>query len=130
MPIGPRPGWLCRNYLRLVGVFRGQMRLDLFLRELRGQIDCRNHTVGPRDAFSRNIERGSVIGTGAGKGQTEGDVHAGMKGVQLQWNQTLIVIHAESGVPFPVSEMEEESVGRNGPFETRSRLVRSKMGLV
>ena len=91
--------------------------LSLLLRELRGQIDRSDHTVWVRDAFAGDIKGGAVIGTGARKRQAEGDVHTGMKGVQLQRNQALIVIQTESGVPFLVSEMEEESIRRDGPLE-------------
>ena len=112
--LAPERRWLCYD---LVRVFPGQTWLSLLLRELRGQIDRSDHTVWARDAFAGDIEGGAVIGTGARERQAEGDVHAGMKGVQLQWNQTLIVIQTESGVPFLVSEMEEESIRRDGPLE-------------
>src|SRR6185312_14487193 len=75
--------WLCYD---LVRVFLGQTWLSLLLRELRGQIDRSDHTVWARDAFAGDIEGGAVIGTGARKRQAEGDVYAGMKGVQFQRN--------------------------------------------
>ena len=66
-----------------VPLFRGQTCLSLLSRELCRQIDRGDHTVWARDAFAGDIERGAVIGTGARKRQAEGDVHPGMKGVQL-----------------------------------------------
>jgi hypothetical protein len=114
MPVGPTARMAV---LRLGWCVLWQLGLDFFLRELRGQVDRGDHTVWARDAFAGDIERGAVIGTGARKRQAEGDVHAGMKGVQLQRNQTLVVIQTESSVPFLVSEMEEERIGRDGPLE-------------
>ena len=61
-------GWLCHNYFCLIRVFRGQAWLSLFLRQLRGQIDCSDHAIGARDTFAGDIERGAVIGAGAWKG--------------------------------------------------------------
>src|SRR5207248_10300342 len=110
----PEPRWLCYG---LGGVFRGQTRLSLVVGELRRQIDRSEHTGWARDAFAGDIEGGAVIGTGARERQAEGDVGAGMKGVQLQRNQALIMIQTESGVPFLVNEMEEESIRRDGPLE-------------
>ena len=102
----------------LVRFFLGRDQLLALLREFRGEVNCRDHAVGPRRALARDVEGSSMIGAGPRKRQAECHVHSGMKGVQLQWNQTLIVIHAESGVPFPVSEMKEECVGRDGAVET------------
>src|SRR5438067_4459378 len=112
--LAPEPRWLCYD---LVRVFPEQTWLNLLLRELRGQIDRSDHTVWARDAFAGDIEGGAVIGTGARERQAEGDVHCGMKGVQVQRNQALIMIQTESGVPFLVNEMEEESIRRDGPLE-------------
>ena len=100
-------------------VSRGQTWLSVFLREFHGQIDRRNHAVGARDAFTRDIERGAVIGAGARKRKAEGNVYAGMEGMQFQRNQTLVVIHAEGSVPFLVSEVEEERVRGMGAGEMR-----------
>src|SRR5207249_3832146 len=86
-------------------------------REFGRETNRGNHAIRTGNAFAGDVEGGAVIGTGARKRQAEGDVHAGMKGVQLQRNQALIVIQTESGVPFLVSEMEEESIRRDGPLE-------------
>src|SRR5205823_8605873 len=94
-----------------------QTWLGLFLREFPSQLDRRNHTVGPRDAFARYIERGAMIGAGARKGQAESHVHTAVKGVKFKRDQTLIVIHAKGGVPFPVSKMEKKCVRGDGAFE-------------
>src|SRR6266487_1930904 len=111
--LAPQPGWLCYDFR----VFRGQTWLGLFLREFSGQLDRRNHTVGPRDAFARDIERGAMIGAGARKGQAEGHVHTAVKGMKFKRDQTLIVIHAKGGVPFPVSKMEKKCVRGDGALE-------------
>src|SRR5438128_2476199 len=121
--MGEFSSFIACSVFRLARVFRGQKCLTLFLSELRGQIDRRDHAVGARDAFARNIERGAMIGTGARKGQAEGNVYTGMEGVQLQRDQTLIVIHAKGGVPFLVSEMKEERVRGDGTFEDRGMLI-------
>src|SRR4051794_5911018 len=108
----------------------GTRSATFLLRELRGEVNCRDHAVGPCGTLARDVEGGSMIGTGPRKRQAERHVHSGMKGVQLQWNQTLIVIHAESGVPFSASKMEEESVGRKRAGEIRSCFLRSENGFV
>src|SRR5437764_6565868 len=116
-PVPWRTTRLCYD---LVCVFRGQTWLTLFPRQLCRQIDRRNHTVGASDAFARDVEGGAMIGAGSGKGQAESNVYAGMEGMQFQRDQTLIVVHANCGVPFLVSEMEEERVRRDGAGKTRS----------
>src|SRR5438067_2530804 len=119
MPFGPTARMGVLQYFRVVCVLRGQTWLSLFLRELRGQVDRRNHAVGACDAVAGDIEGSAVIGAGAGKGQAESNVHAGMEGVQLQRDQTLIVVKAESSVPFLVSEMEKERVGGVGAGKSK-----------
>ena len=58
-----------------------------------------------------------MIGAGARKGETERDIHAFMEGVQLERDQSLIVIHAEHGVEFALDRAMENRVGREGAGE-------------
>jgi hypothetical protein len=80
--------------------------------KLNRERDCRDHAVLPRDAFASNLEGCAVIGAGARKRQTERNVHAAVESVQLQWDQTLIVIHAENGIEFTFSGATKDGVGR------------------
>src|SRR5689334_18800639 len=70
------------------------------LNQLGGQIDRRDHAVGLGDSFAGNLECGAVIRTGPGKWQPQRGVHAAVKSVQLERDQSLIVIHAKHGVEF------------------------------
>ena len=67
---------------------------------------------GVRDSFSGDLECCSVIGTRAWEWQAECRVHAVMKRIQLQRNQTLIVIHAKHGVEFAVGRAMKDCVRR------------------
>src|SRR6476469_10805266 len=63
--------------------------------EFHREIDRGNHAVGPREVFPCDLESGAVIGARSGKGKPEGDVHAFVKRVEFQRDESLIVIHAE-----------------------------------
>ena len=54
----------------------------------------RNNSFNARDFFAGNFERRPMIGARARKRQPECDIRCGMKRMQLQRNQTLVVIHA------------------------------------
>ena len=83
------------------------------MRQLHREINRGDHAVGTRDAFARNFKCSAVVGTGAGKRQPERYVHAAVERVQLQWDQSLIVVHAKHRVEFAFNRAVENSVGRN-----------------
>ena len=82
------------------------------MRKFNGEPDCSNHAVMVRDSLAGNPKRRAVIGTGARKGQTEGHIHAAVESVQFQWDQTLVVIHAENGIEFIFRGAMENCIGR------------------
>ena len=92
------------------------MRSSCGLLILRGQFhrefDRGDHAVGARDSFAGDFERGSVIRTRARKWQAQRHIHALVKGVELQRNQSLIVIHAEHCIPFAFAGVMKNRVGR------------------
>ena len=73
--------------------------------------------VGAGDAAAGDVERGAVVGAGAGEREAEGDVHAGVEGVELEGDETLVVIHAEDAVEVAFDGAEEDGVGREGAGE-------------
>ena len=81
--------------------------------QLHREIDRGDHAVGTRDAFAGNFKRGAVIGTGARKRQAKRHIHTAVEGVQFQWDQSLIVIHAEHRVEFAFNRAVKNGVGRN-----------------
>ncbi len=64
------------------------------------------------------VERGAVIGAGARKRQAERHVHAAMKRVQLERDQSLIVIHAKNGIELAFSRAMKDCVGREWTGKT------------
>src|SRR6266404_5571891 len=91
----------------------------LFLHQFNRQIDRGNHAIGFRDSFPRDFKRGAVIGTGAGERQAERRVHAVMKRVQFERDQSLIVIHAKHGVEFAFDRAVENGVGGSRTRKTQ-----------
>jgi hypothetical protein len=85
-----------------------------FSNQLYGEINRRNHAVWTRDSFAGNFERGAVIGTGTGKRKAKCHIHTFVKGVKFQWDQTLIVIHAEHRIEFTFNCTVKNCVGRVG----------------
>src|SRR5436190_21353985 len=86
---------------------RASSRLRHFHREVhRGY-----HAVRPRNVFAGDVEGRSVIGACPREGKTESYVYAFVKGVQLQRNQSLVVIHAKHGVPGAICSVIKNGVG-------------------
>ena len=52
----------------------------------------------------------AVIRAGARERKAEGDIHAFMEGVEFQWDQALIVIHAKDSVEFPLHGAMENGI--------------------
>ena len=88
--------------------------LRFCFREFHREINRGDHAVGTRDAFARNFKCSAVVGTGARKRQPERYVHAAVECVQLQRNQSLIVVHAKYRVEFAFNRSVENGVWRNG----------------
>ena len=86
---------------------------------MRGQLHGCEHAVWSRDAFAGNLKRGAVIGAGARKRQTESDVHAFVKRMQLERDEPLIVIHAKDAVPLAAGGVVKDGVGRERTSEER-----------
>ena len=98
------------------GILR--LRSGMTSRQLHREINRGDHAVGTRDSFAGNFKRGAVIGTGARKRKAERHVHAVVKCVKLQRDQSLIVIHAEHRVEFTFNRAMENCVGGNGTVKT------------
>ena len=71
-----------------------------------------------------------MIGTAPDDRQTKRDVHAGLKGMKLQRNESLIVIHAEHPVPMSCDRLVEDGVRRDGTEKSRptERVVAGEFG--
>ena len=82
-------------------------------RQFHREVDRGDHAVGARDPFSGNFKRSAVIGAGPREGETQRHVHTFVKGMQLQWDQTLIVIHAKHRVEFAFNHAMKNCVRRN-----------------
>jgi hypothetical protein len=92
-------------------------RYQSVLREFNREGDRGDHAVGVGNALAGNLEGGSVIRARPHKRETQRHIHALMEGMQLQRNQTLIVIHAEHSIPITVRGVVEECVRRKRPGE-------------
>ena len=99
-------------FIGAIRVIRGS-----FFRQLHCELDGGDHAVRSRDSFARDLKSRAMIRTGTRERKPEGDVHSFMEGMQLQWNETLIVIHAEHRVPFAGDCAVENGVGRKGAGE-------------
>src|SRR5205085_1777874 len=97
-----------RSFACLTGTLLCRSELDC-------EIDRGDHAVGAGDSFAGDFECGAVIGTGARKRQTERYVHAVVECVQLQRDQTLVVIHAEYGIELTVDCAMENGIWRSRP---------------
>ena len=82
--------------------------------QLHGEINRGDHAVGTGDSFAGNFKRSAVIGTGARKRKTECHIHALVKGMKFQRDQTLVVIHAEYRIEFAFNSTMKDGVGRVG----------------
>ena len=91
--------------------------MRFFQSEFNREVDRGDHAVGAGDSFAGNLKRSAVIGTSARKRQTQGHIHAIVKCVQFQRDQSLIVIHAENGIEFTFNRAMENCVGRKGTGE-------------
>src|SRR5205823_9617235 len=91
------------------------------------EINGGDHAVGASDAFPGNFKCCAVIGTGARKWEAQRDVHTFVKGMQLQWDQSLIVIHAKHRVEVALNRAMENCVG--GVGTSKDCRLRSEAGL-
>ena len=48
--------------------------------------------------------------------QSQRDIHAGVKGEHLEWDVTLVVVHANDGVQLAPAVRDEGRIGRNWTF--------------
>src|SRR6267378_7747875 len=87
--------------------------------ELHRKIDGGDHAVRSRESFSGNFKRSAVIGAGPREGETQRHVHTFVKGMQLQWDQSLIVIHAKHRIEFAFNRAVKNCVGRNWADKNR-----------
>src|SRR4029453_10266979 len=81
------------------------------------EINRGDHAVRTGHSSAGNFKRGAVIRTGARKRKPKRHVHALVKGVEFQRNQSLIVIHAEYRVEFAFNRTMENCVGGVGTGE-------------
>src|ERR1700724_1347864 len=100
-----------------------------FLDQFHRQIDRRDHAIGTRDSFAGDVERGAMIRTRPRERQPERHIHAAVKGVEFQRNQTLIVIHAEHGVEFAFGGAMENGIWRKGTDDSRFSILDSRLYL-
>ena len=80
-------------------------------------MDRSNHTICPRDSFSRNFKCSAVIWTGARKWKAQRHVYAFVKCMQFQRDQSLIVVHAKNRVEFAFDRPMENCVRGMRPGE-------------
>ena len=73
--------------------------------------DRSDHTIGPSNTFAGNLKRGAVVGACARERETDRNVHAAVKRVQLERDQSLIVIHAKDGIELAFDSAMEDRVG-------------------
>ena len=78
--------------------------------QLNCKIDRGDHAVGSRHSFAGNFKRSAMIWTGASKWKAQRDIHAFVKGVQLERDQPLIVVHAKNRVEFAFDRAVENCV--------------------
>ena len=97
--------------------------------QLYGEINRRNHAVRTRDSFAGNFKRCAVIGTGTGKRKAKGHIHTLVKGVKFQWDQTLIVIHAEHRIEFTFNCTVKNCVGGNRANDSRFSILDFRLQL-
>ena len=83
---------------------------SVFFRQLRREINCGDHAVGSRDTFAGDFKCSAMVRTGAREWQPERYVHAAVKCVQLQRNQSLIVVHAKHRIEFTFNGTVENGV--------------------
>ena len=93
----------------------GEKRGDL--RQLAGQPDRGDHRGGVCLAFPGDGERGAVIRRGPGLRQAEGDVHRLVEVEELERDQTLIVIHRQNRIEFPLRHIAENGIRHVGAGE-------------
>ena len=100
---------------------------DDFRCQFHREINRGDHAVGTRDAFARNFKCSAVVGTGARKRQPERYVHAAVECVELQRNQSLIVVHAKYRVEFAFNRSVENGVRRNRTNDFRFTILDSRL---
>src|SRR5205814_7849017 len=91
--------------------------------QLHREINCGDHAVGPRDSFPGYLECSPVIRARARQGEAQRYVHAAVERVQLQRNQSLVVIHAKHRVEFAFNRSVENGVRRNRTGENEWRMT-------
>jgi len=82
-----------------------------------GEADGGFHAVGAGNASTGDLEGGAVVGARSHKWEAERDIHAFVKGMELQRDQPLVVIHAKDTIELPLNGAVENGVGREGPLK-------------
>ena len=80
--------------------------------QFHSEIDRCDHAVGSRESLAGNIKRSAVIRAGSRKWEPQGDVYAFVKRMQLQRDQSLIVIHTKYGFEFAFNGAVKNRVWR------------------
>ena len=83
--------------------------------QFHSEIDRCDHAIRLRESLAGNIKRSAVIRAGSRKWESQGDVYAFVKRMQLQWDQSLIVIHTKYRVEFAFNGAMKNRVWRVWP---------------
>ena len=80
--------------------------------DLGGQ--CHGFDQTPRigNTLANDVECRSVIDGGADDGKSDGEIHAGAEGHELQWNQPLIMVQGDDAVILPFYGFPKEGISR------------------
>ena len=87
-----------------------------------GPSDRGPQASGVRDAFSRNVQGGSVIHGDPGEGQAHGDIHAAFEGEEFERDQPLVVVHGDIGVDPLQVWPREGGIRGEGAIHTLARI--------
>src|ERR1051325_850286 len=83
---------------------------SFFPRQFHREIDRCDHAIGTRDALSGDLKCSAMIRTGAREWQPQSYVHAAVECVQLERDQSLVVVHAKHRVEFAFDRAIEDCV--------------------
>ena len=81
----------------------------------RGEADRRSHRARIGNVLTGNIERGAMIWRGADYGQSQSDVDAFFEMQRLEWDQGLVVVHAQRGVVARPRSAVKHGIGGQWP---------------
>jgi hypothetical protein len=85
--------------------------------EFGGEADGGFHAVRAGDALTSDLEGRAVVGASANEWKAEGDIHPSVKGMELERDQALVVIHAKDAIEFPLHRTVENRVRRERALE-------------